>query len=38
MDRQYAGVQPWEIINFTDNKIQYPIPTNETLVSGIANN
>ena len=38
MDRQYSGVQPWEIINYADSKIQYPIPANETLVSGIANN
>jgi len=38
MDRQYAGVQPWEIINYDNSKIQYPIPTNETLVSGIDQN
>jgi len=38
MDRQYAGVQPWEIINYDNGKIQYPIPSNEILVSGIAQN
>jgi hypothetical protein len=38
MDRQYAGVQPWEIINYDNSKIQYPIPSNEILVSGIKQN
>ncbi|HPT42430.1 MAG TPA: RagB/SusD family nutrient uptake outer membrane protein [Paludibacteraceae bacterium] len=38
MNRQYAGVQPWEIINYDNNKIQYPIPSNEILVSGIEQN
>jgi hypothetical protein len=38
MNREYAGVQPWESINFNDGKIQYPIPANETLVSGIEQN
>ena len=38
MDRQYAGVQPWEIINYDNKKIQYPIPSNEILVSGLDQN
>jgi len=38
MDRQYAGVQPWEIVNYDNKKIQYPIPSNEILVSGIDQN
>ncbi len=38
MDRQYAGAQPWEIIEYTNRKIQYPIPSNEILVSGIDQN
>ncbi len=38
MDRRYAGVHPWEIVNYTDNKIQYPIPFDETSVSGIPQN
>lgn len=35
MDRRFAGVQPWEVVNYNDNKIQYPIPFDETTVSGI---
>lgn len=35
MDRKYAGVQPWEVVSYNDNKIQYPIPFDETTVSGI---
>lgn len=38
MDRKYAGVQPWEIINHDNNKIQYPIPFDEISVSGIEQN
>jgi len=38
MNRQYAGVQPWEIITYDNSKIQYPIPSNEILVSGIDQN
>lgn len=38
IDRQYAGVQPWEVVKYTDNKIQYPIPFEETSVSGIPQN
>ncbi len=38
MDRRYAGVQPWEIINHDNNKIQYPIPFDEISVSGIEQN
>ena len=38
MDRRYGGVQPWEVIEYTDNKIQFPIPVYETSVSGIQQN
>lgn len=38
MDREYAGVQPWEIVDYSDNKIQYPIPYDEVSVSGIEQN
>lgn len=38
MNREYAGVQPWETINYDDNKIQYYIPVDETSVSGITQN
>lgn len=38
MDRKYAGVQPWEIVNYDNNKIQYPIPFDEISVSGIEQN
>lgn len=38
MDREFAGVQPWEIVDYNDNKIQYYIPVDETSVSGITQN
>ena len=38
MDRRFGGVQPWEIVKYTDNKIQFPIPYGETSVSGIPQN
>lgn len=38
MDRHYPGVQPWEIVKYTDDKIQYPIPYGEHSVSGIPQN
>lgn len=38
MDRQFAGVQPWEVIEPTDNRIQYRIPYDEISVSGIPQN
>ena len=38
MDRRFGGVQPWEIVKYTDNKIQFPIPYGETSVSGISQN
>ena len=38
MNRQFAGAQPWEIVDFNDNKIQYPIPFGEYSVSGIPQN
>ena len=38
MDRRFAGVQPWEVIEHTDNRIQYRIPYDEISVSGIPQN
>ena len=38
MDRQFPGVQTWEIVKYTDDRIQYPIPYGETSVSGITQN
>jgi hypothetical protein len=38
MDRRYPGVQPWEVVKYTDNKIQFPIPYGEWSVSGIPQN
>ena len=38
MDRRFGGVQPWEVVDYKDNKIQYPIPYGETSVSGIEQN
>ncbi len=38
MDRRFPGAQPWEVVKYTDNKIQYPIPETEYLSSGIPQN
>jgi hypothetical protein len=38
MDRRFGGAHPWEIVNYNDNKIQYPIPYGEWSVSGIPQN
>ncbi|MCR5333913.1 MAG: RagB/SusD family nutrient uptake outer membrane protein [Bacteroidaceae bacterium] len=38
MNRQFPGVQAWEIVKYTDNRIQYPIPYGEVSVSGIPQN
>ena len=38
MDRRYAGVQAWEVIQPTDNRIQFPIPYEEVAASGIQQN
>lgn len=38
MNRKYAGTQPWEEIDYTEDKIQYPIPFNERSVSHIPQN
>jgi hypothetical protein len=32
MDRRFAGVHPWEVVNYDNPKIQYPIPFDETSV------
>ena len=38
MNREFAGVHPWEIVKWNDDKIQYPIPFDEVSVSGIEQN
>lgn len=38
MDRRYSGAQPWEVVDYTDNKIQYLIPLDEITISGIPQN
>ncbi|MEA4839908.1 MAG: hypothetical protein VB110_02745 [Bacteroidales bacterium] len=38
MDREFAGVQPWEIADYNNNKIQYYIPVDEMSVNGITQN
>ena len=38
MNRKYFGTQPWEEIDYTEDKIQYPIPFNERSVSHIPQN
>ncbi len=38
MDRRFAGVQPWEIVDCNDLRIPYQIPDDEILVSGIPQN
>ena len=38
LDRRYAGVHTWEVIDPDDPKILYPIPYDEVSVSGIQQN
>jgi hypothetical protein len=38
IDRKFPGAQPWEIVEPTDNRLQYPIPNSEWSVSGIEQN
>lgn len=38
MDRQYPGLQAWNIMKYTDPRIQYPIPNKEWTVSHIEQN
>ncbi len=38
IDRKFTGAQPWEIVSYNDNRLQYPIPNNEWTVSGIEQN
>ena len=38
IDRRFAGVQPWEVVQPDDNRIPYQIPDDEILVSGIPQN
>jgi len=38
VDRHYAGVQFWETIKYTEDRIQYPIPYDEISTSGIPQN
>lgn len=35
IDRQFGGVQPYEVVSYNDDRLQYTIPTDETLVSGV---
>lgn len=38
VNREFPGAQPWEIVEPTDDRFQYPIPNNEWTVSGIEQN
>lgn len=38
MNRHFGGVHPWEIVDYRDDKIQYPIPYGEWSVSKITQN
>lgn len=38
LDRRYAGIHTWEVIDCHNPKILYPIPYDETSVSGIPQN
>lgn len=38
MDRRFAGVHPWEVVEYTDNRIPYQIPQDEIDSSGIDQN
>ncbi|MCQ2347626.1 MAG: RagB/SusD family nutrient uptake outer membrane protein [Paludibacteraceae bacterium] len=38
MDRRFPGAQPWNVVPYTYEKIQYPIPNSEWTVSGIQQN
>jgi len=38
MDRRYPGAQPWKVVPYDEQRIQYPIPNNEWTVSGIPQN
>lgn len=38
IDRKYPGFQPWAVVKFNDDHLQYPIPNAEWTVSGIQQN
>ena len=38
LDRRYAGIHTWEVIEPNDPKILYPLPYDEISVSGIPQN
>lgn len=38
MDRRYPGANPWEIVPYNRDRLQYPIPFSEHSVSGIEQN
>jgi hypothetical protein len=38
MDRRFAGVQTWEVVEWTDNRIPYQLPSDEILTSGVPQN
>lgn len=38
IDRRFAGIQPWEVVQPNDNRLPYQLPDDEILVSGIEQN
>ncbi len=38
LDRRFSGVQTWEVVEPTDNRLQYLIPLDEITTSGIPQN
>lgn len=38
IDRRFAGVQPWEVVQPNDPRLPYQLPDDEILVSGIEQN
>ena len=38
IDRRFAGAHRWEVVPYTYDRLQYPIPNNEWTVSGIEQN
>lgn len=38
IDHRYGGIQPWEVIDYNDDRFLFAIPQDEILVSGIPQN
>lgn len=38
LDRRFSGVQTWEVVSHTDNRLQFLIPLDEITTSGIPQN